>query len=129
MGNDRPNRRSSRRRGRRRGKGNHQNAGRQSTGDQASREAAASVRLKDNRSLERLRQRVEEVAREVERLREENAALIERLQEAEERPVLDVEGAIVGFDDEPEVLRQKVASFIEAIDQYLDQAKANRDET
>ncbi|ARA95181.1 MAG: hypothetical protein D6685_11750 [Bacteroidetes bacterium] len=86
------------------------------------------MQLKGNRSLERLRQRVEDAARELERLRGENAALLERLREAEQRPLLDVEGAVVGFDEDPEVLRQKVAGFIEAIDRYLDQNQTDRDE-
>lgn len=131
MGNKRPNRRSSRRRGRRRGKGNSnsQKPEQQTTGDQTQDSPSdGAAQLKGIRSLERLRHRVEEAAREVERLRKENADLLARLKEAEERPVLDVEGAIVGFDEEPEVLRKKVTGFIEAIDQYLDQVKADRGE-
>ncbi len=104
-------------------------SGETSAGDTSAGDTSAGpIQLKGNRSLERLRQRVEEAARELERLRGENAALLERLQAAEQRPLLDVEGALVGFDEEPEVLRQKVAGFIEAIDRYLDQNRADRDE-
>lgn len=130
MGDNRPNRRSSRRRrrGRRKSGTNKQGAPAASQEQQdagAQRQEGGPARpmhLKGPRSLERLRHHVEEAAHELERLREENKRLHERLQEAESRPVVDADEAVVTFDDDPEVLRQKVNSFIEVIDQYLDQS-------
>ena len=78
------------------------------------------VQLKGFDSLERLRDSIEAAARELKRLREENAALAERVAALEAHPGTGLEqGTLLPFDEDPEVLRRKVASFIEAIDQHL----------
>jgi hypothetical protein len=76
--------------------------------------------LKGLQSLERLRDRVEQAAREISRLREENTMLARRLSEMEARPAVDPEGSPLSFDEDPEVLRRKITGFIEAIDRYLE---------
>ena len=77
------------------------------------------ARLRNPRSLERLRDRVQEAADELERLREENAALRERIEALETRPPVDPDATMLTFDEDPEALRRKVESFIDAIDAYL----------
>ena len=78
------------------------------------------VQLKDLDSLERLRDSVEAAARELKRLREENAALAERISALETHPGTGLDqGTLLPFDEDPDVLRRKVATFIEAIDQHL----------
>ncbi len=80
------------------------------------------VHLKSPQSLERLRDRVREAARELERLRKENTALATRIRELEARPAVDAEGTLLIFDEDPDVLREKVEGFIEALDKYLARA-------
>ncbi len=70
-------------------------------------------------ALERLRQRVEAAAAEIERLRAANASLAERVQaladevaDGDDLPSLTLEG-------DPDELRTKVERFIDAIDQML----------
>ena len=73
-------------------------------------------------ALERLRVRIEEAAAEIERLRAANASLAERVQELTADAVAraDEEAApALKLAGDPEDLRKKVESFIEAIDQIL----------
>lgn len=84
-------------------------------------EPTAPVQLKSSKSLERLKTRVIQATGELERLRKENAALAQRISELEAGPLLDREGVALSFEEEPEVLRRKIESFIEAIDTYLAQ--------
>ena len=74
-------------------------------------------------SLERLRDRVENVAHELKRLREENQALSERIRELESRPGVDAQGTFLSLDHDPEQLRRKISGFIEAIDRYLERER------
>ena len=76
------------------------------------------VLLKSIKSLERLRDRIQTAATEIIRMREENAALSSRLQRMESQPDIP-ENSALQLDEDPEVLRQKVSGFIEAIDRYL----------
>lgn len=79
-----------------------------------------TVGLKSTGSLERLRDRVETAAHELKRLREENQALSERINELEARPNVDPQGTFLSLDHDPELLRRKISGFIEAIDRYLE---------
>lgn len=69
------------------------------------------------RALGRLRERIEAAAREVERLRDDNAALAERLAELQEAPE---PGPVPSAGDDPEQLRARIAGFIGTIDRLLD---------
>jgi hypothetical protein len=71
------------------------------------------------RALARLRERVETAAREIERLRAENAALAVRLAESG-GPVLPLSG-------EPDEVRAQIQGFIDAIDRVLDAPEATPD--
>lgn len=77
------------------------------------------VHLKSTQSLERLRDRVKQVAHELDRLRQENAALAQRIRHLETRPDVDLDGTVLAFDTDPEALREKVEGFIKTIDSYL----------
>jgi len=82
------------------------------------------VHLRSLEALEQLRDRVVETARELVRLREAQHALREQLGTlAAEMPALPPggSGARIVFPEDPEVLRQKVQAFIEAVDYYLEQ--------
>ncbi|MGI9175915.1 MAG: hypothetical protein ACR2GR_11415 [Rhodothermales bacterium] len=88
-------------------------------------ERARPTAAKSLSSLEKLRDRVEVAARELERLREENRALAGRLAELEANPLAGQESTFIPLDEDPELLRRKVSGFISAIDQYLGQDTAS----
>lgn len=83
--------------------------------------AAKPTSLKGGRSLRKLRDRVEQVAQELIRLREENTSLQQRISELEAMPAGNGEesGALM-FDSDPETLKRKVEGFIQSIDNYLE---------
>ncbi len=68
------------------------------------------------RALERLRERVEQAAAEIGRLRRENARLADRV---EELAALAGEAAGVTIGGDPAALRQQVEGFVDAIDRML----------
>ncbi len=78
-----------------------------------------SVHLQSPQSLVRLRERVKQAAHELERLRKENAALAERIEQLETHPDINLDGTVFAFDADPDVLREKVEGFIKTIDAYL----------
>lgn len=89
--------------------------------DPASKRTASADVDRSLQALERLRARVETAAKEIERLRTENAALTERVREL---AALDAAGADpdalhLTLDTDPDVLRAKVQSFIETLDRML----------
>lgn len=96
-------------------------------GHPADEDAAGSeqVALKGIASLERLRDRVATAAHEMKRLREENAALSERIKELETRPAVDPEGTFLSFEQDPEHLKRKITAFMEAIDSYLERERGS----
>ncbi len=81
-----------------------------------------SIPLREAKSLERLRSRVEEAARELKRLREENDRLARRIEELEGHPA----GRPLGFQEDPEALARKIKGFIQTIDQYLQTEEEDR---
>ena len=84
--------------------------------DRPDRDAAVPTgdRL-DWRALRRLRDRVETAAREIERLRAENAALAARVAELQEGDP----GALLAPGESPEALRARVEAFIATLDRVL----------
>lgn len=81
--------------------------------------ASGLTSLRGTPSLERLRERVEAAARELERLRRDNVLLARRIAELESRPEVAQDEAFVVFEEDRESLRRKVEGFIQAIDAYL----------
>ena len=75
---------------------------------------AASDAPRRARALARLRDRVEEAASEIERLREENARLAARVER------IGAGGPGVSVDGDPAQIRASIQSFIDAIDRVLD---------
>ncbi len=75
--------------------------------------------LRGTQALERLRERVEVAARELERLRKDNILLARRIAELEARPEVDTNQSFLVFEEDPEGLRKRVESFIQAIDAHL----------
>lgn len=69
-------------------------------------------------ALERLRRQVHRAVEEIERLRAENRALQQRVQELEARPAIGEDQAFLTLDD-PDALRAQIEGFIETIDAYL----------
>ena len=78
-----------------------------------------AVPLRNPRTLERLRDRVQEIALEFSRLREENAALYKRIEALESDKRKHPTGASLVFQENPDVMRRKIQGFIDALDEYL----------
>ena len=77
-------------------------------------DASPAAPRRDGGALARLRDRVEAAAAEIERLREENARLAERVSRiGEGGPGVEVSG-------DPDQLRASIQGFIDAIDRVLD---------
>lgn len=80
-------------------------------------------------ALERLRTRIESAVAEIERLRTENAALAERVHQlADEAAAREDDALALTLDSDPDALREKVETFIEAIDQMLAEPSASGDD-
>ena len=74
---------------------------------------------KTSSKLERLRACVEAAVSEIERLHETNAALLERIEELEQRPTIDMKHALFPLIHDPEHLKERLNAYIVAIDHYL----------
>ncbi len=70
------------------------------------------------RSLELLRERIEAAAREIHRLRQENAELADKIAALEKTQGNDLR-TILEVDAPPEQVREKILGFINAIDRYF----------
>ncbi len=81
----------------------------------------AKAPLKSLQSLELLRDRIEQAAFELKRLRQENQALTHRIHALETRHAAHPDQTQVTLDEPPQALEQKVKRFIKAIDQYLNE--------
>ena len=75
--------------------------------------------LHNLRSLEHLRDRVQEIALEFRRLREENVALYKRIETLESDKRKHPTSASLVFQESPDVVRRKIQGFIDALDEYL----------
>lgn len=78
-----------------------------------------SLSMTSERALERLRDRIHLAARELRRLREENAKLHRQVEDLQTRGLGEVDGTPVVFTEDAAALRSKVERFIESIDLYL----------
>lgn len=78
--------------------------------------------------VRRLRAKVERATALLNRLQEENERLRQRVQELEQRPAISGDKTILALDDDPDALRDRISSFIEAIDAYLeDESPASKE--
>lgn len=78
-----------------------------------------ALSVRSERALERLRDRISLAARELQRLREENARLHRQVEDLQTRGLGEVEGTPVVFTEDASALRSKVERFIESIDLHL----------
>ncbi|MCY3999841.1 MAG: hypothetical protein OXF06_13085 [Bacteroidetes bacterium] len=70
-------------------------------------------------SLRRLRDRVQILVKELDRLRNENQDLTQRILELESSPKIKSRVTSVNFEENREELLARVNSFIQTIDDYL----------
>ncbi len=70
--------------------------------------------------LERLRDRIRDVVRELDALREENSRLSQHVTTLQEQAEGAADPALLRLDESPAALRAKIEGFIEALDTYLD---------
>ena len=78
------------------------------------------------RALDRLRDRVEAAAREIERLRAENAELRTRVGDLAAHPAVGSEAdVLLAFDDDSDAVRAKIEDFIGTIDRLLSDPTAD----
>lgn len=89
--------------------------------DPRSQRAEPSDGGRSLQALERLRERVEAAAAEIERLRAENAELAARVRELAALDAAGGDATVLGLsiDEEPEALREKIEGFIAVIDRML----------
>ncbi len=71
--------------------------------------------------VRRLRAQVDRATSALHRLQAENQRLRRRVQELEEHPALQPDATTFVLDDEPNVLRERISSFIDAIDTVLEE--------
>lgn len=79
--------------------------------------------------VRRLRAKVNRAATLLDRLQAENERLRQRVKELEDRPAVPADKTVFALDDDPEALRDRISTFIEAIDTYLDNVPATSAES
>lgn len=70
--------------------------------------------------VRRLRGQVQRAVTTIKRLRAENERLQQRVEELKVRPDVPADKTVLALDDDPDVLRDRITEFIEAIDTYLE---------
>jgi hypothetical protein len=70
--------------------------------------------------VRRLQVQVERATTALNRLQAENERLRRRVDELEQRPVLQPDTTSLVLDEDPETLRDRISTFIDAIDTYLE---------
>lgn len=83
-------------------------------------QAHAHLTLNPSNSLARLRDKVEEAAHELIRLRDENSRLSRRLQNLESKYSVQPGETQITLDETTDSFQHRVKSFIRSIDKYLD---------
>jgi predicted nucleic acid-binding Zn-ribbon protein len=71
-------------------------------------------------AVRRLRKKVDQATTALDRLQSENERLRRRVAELERRPAVRPDTSTLVLDDDPAALRDRISTFIEAIDTYLD---------
>jgi chromosome segregation ATPase len=80
-------------------------------------------------AVRRLRTEVDRAATALNRLQAENERLQRRVEELEQRPAIQPDTTTLVLDDDPEALRERITSFIDAIDTYLEHGTSASEET
>lgn len=79
----------------------------------------SSIVLRGSVSLRQLRDRVQAVVKELDRLRDRNRKLAKQISDLESAPSQTSKTANLTFEEDREQLLKKVNSFIKTIDNYL----------
>ena len=80
-------------------------------------------------TVRRLRAQVDRATTALNRLQAENERLRRRVDELEQRPAVKPDTTALMLDNDPEALRDRISSFIDAIDTYLDNGTSGSEET
>jgi hypothetical protein len=75
-------------------------------------------------AVRRLRAEVDRATTALNRLQTENRRLRRRVEELEAHPALQPDATTFVLDDDPDALRDRISSFIDAIDTYLENGTA-----
>jgi len=75
-------------------------------------------------TVRRLRAQVDRATTALRRLAAENERLRRRVEELEQRPAIQPDTTALVLNDGPEALRDRISSFIDAIDTYLENGTA-----
>jgi len=86
-----------------------------------------SLHLKGTRSLESLRIRIDLVAKELYRLREENHQLHRELDAQRQRGNTTEEGTSFVFSESAPAMQAKLESYIRVVDRFIEQEEAASD--
>lgn len=80
------------------------------------------------KSLERLRDRIDLVVKELQRLREENGALRKELRSSQKARAAAEDGTSVHFNESPAELRSQVEALIDRLDDRIENAQTGADD-
>jgi uncharacterized coiled-coil protein SlyX len=75
-------------------------------------------------TVRRLRAQVDRATTALNHLQAENERLRRRVDELEQRPAVQPDTTALVLDNDPEALRDRISSFIDAIDTYLENGTA-----
>lgn len=75
-------------------------------------------------AVRRLRAQVEQATTALHRLQAENERLRRRVEELEQRPAIQPNTTTLVLNDDPDALRDRITTFIDAIDTYLEDGTA-----
>ena len=82
-------------------------------------DSPSAVILRGAESLRQLRNHVQDIVQELDRLRETNRQLADRITELEAAPNLSSKFTRLTFDEDKEELLNRINAFIKVIDAYL----------
>jgi uncharacterized coiled-coil protein SlyX len=89
-------------------------------GASSDEEALTHLPPEHRATVRRLRAQVDRATTALNRLQDENERLRRRVEELEERPAVQPDTTALVLDNDPEALRDRISSFIDAIDTYLE---------
>ncbi len=78
--------------------------------------------------VRRLRSQVDRATTALNRLQTENERLRRRVKELEQRPAIQSDTTTFVLANDPEILRDRITSFIDAIDTYLENGTSDSEE-
>lgn len=90
-------------------------------------EDLAHLPAEHREAVQHLRRRVEQAVATIKRLRAENEQLRRRVDELEAQPTFPDDETVFALDDEPDDVKQRITSFIDAIDSYLEASAAEEE--